>query len=91
MELRDALFYWLQMKLVCEARPEDQAAKDTLAFFEQILSEDHALEHYRIAESDTVSIHVSAESRGQVQSFRFDREMAEQLLGQIESNPKYNC
>ncbi len=91
MELRDALFYWLQMKLVCEARPDDQAAKDTLTFFEQILSEDHALEQYQVTESDAVSIVVTAESRGEVQSYRFDREMAEQLLGQIEDNPKYNC
>lgn len=91
MELRDALFYWLQMKLVCEARPEDQAAKDTLTFFEQILAEDHALEHYQVSESDTVSIVVTAESRGEAKNYRFDREMAEQLLGQIEENPKYNC
>ena len=89
MTLKDALFNWLQIKLVAEARPDDRAARDTLDFFEEILREDHQLAGFRIAEKNDTSILVEYETGGQVKQIPFDRELAGQLLDGIRLNPKY--
>lgn len=91
MKLQDALFNWLQIKLVAEARDDDRAAKDTLDFFEQILREDHQLSHFQIVaiREDIIDIEYGTSAQEtQVQSI--DRERAEKLLGDINENPKYN-
>lgn len=90
MKLRDALYNWLQMKIVSEQRPEDGAAAETLQFFETILTEDHHLTHYAITDSTDTSYTVHYELDGALASERFDRELAEQLIQEISSNPKYN-
>jgi len=90
MTLHDALFNWLQMKIVCTARPDDRAARDTLDFFEQILREDHRLTAFDVAEEDDAAIHVQYTVSGKENWQRFDRELAEKLLEDINSNPKYN-
>ncbi|SFJ05522.1 hypothetical protein [Thermoflavimicrobium dichotomicum] len=41
MQLKDALFNWLQIQIVWDARPSDRSARDTVLFFEEILREDH--------------------------------------------------
>jgi len=78
--LMDALFYWLQMKGIVSARPEDEAAGETLAFFAQILSEDHRLASYEVSSADAGKIYVtySAED-GSSRTVWFDREAVEQL------------
>ncbi|WP_409341283.1 hypothetical protein [Paenibacillus sp. MBLB4367] len=89
MTLQDALFNWLQIKIVSEARPDDQAAKETLDFFEQILTEDHKLTSFRIAAQDATMVHVQFEADGKSKKQLFDLEHSRQLLVDIESNPKY--
>lgn len=90
MKLEDALFNWLQIKLVATARQDDQAARDTLAFFEQILTEDHGLTDFAITKTDDTMIHLKYEKDGRVKLQLYPRERGEQLLADIESNPKYN-
>lgn len=90
MTLQDALFNWLQIKIVSDARPKDQAAKETLEFFEQILQEDHQLAAFSIAQIDETMYFVRYEQDGNGKKQMFDREHAEQLLTDIQSNPKYN-
>ncbi|WP_211246690.1 hypothetical protein [Cohnella pontilimi] len=81
MSLIDALFYWLQMKLVCEARPDDEAARATVDFFAQILSEDHDLLSYDLTSQNEVKIYVTYTVKGESErTVWFDREAAEQLL-----------
>lgn len=58
MTLEDALFNWLQIRLVADARQEDKAARDTLAFFEEILRDDHGLKSFEIEKSDETMLHV---------------------------------
>jgi hypothetical protein len=90
----DALFYWLQMKLVSESRPEDEAARATILFFAQILSEDHLLTSYDITSQDDVKIYVTyAVADGTERTVWFDREAAEHLLHhpvlmKAETNPE---
>jgi len=90
MRLDDALFNWLQIKLVAEGRPGDRAAEDTVAFFEQILSEDHGLESFEIQTVDDTMVHVAYMKDGKRRTQLYDRESAEQLLADINANPKYN-
>ncbi|MDQ8736834.1 hypothetical protein [Paenibacillus sp. LHD-38] len=90
MKLEDALFNWLQIKLVATARQDDQAALDTLAFFEQILTEDHGLTDFAITKTDDTMIHIKYEKDGRAKLQFYPRELGEQLLSDIESNPKYN-
>jgi len=90
MNLQDALYNWLQIRIVAEGRPDDNAAKDTLAFFAQILEEDHHLSDVLIAGLDESLITVQFMQEGQAVSRQFPREAAEQLLADIRSNPKYN-
>jgi hypothetical protein len=90
MVLQDALFNWLQIKIVSDARPEDGAAKETLDFFEQILREDHKLTSFSVSGSDETMLFVQYEVDGKSKKQMIDRERAEQLLKDINSNPKYN-
>ncbi|MDB5052298.1 MAG: hypothetical protein JWM44_348 [Bacilli bacterium] len=90
MVLQDALFNWLQMKIVSDARPDDGAAKETLDFFAQILSEDHKLTRFDVSDKDETMIYIQFETDGTSKRQMFDRERAEQLLTDINSNPKYN-
>ncbi|MED4601134.1 hypothetical protein P9314_10510 [Paenibacillus validus] len=89
MNLQDTLFNWLQISIVAEARPEDGAARETKDFFELILREDHALSRFSYEENDDL-YRVEYEQDGQTRMQRYDRELAEQLLTDINSNPKYN-
>ena len=90
VKLQDALFNWLQIKLVADARPDDGAAKETQDFFEQILREDHHVTAFDVDRKDETMIHITYTVEGATKRQMFDRESAEQLLADIESNPKYN-
>lgn len=90
MRLEDALFNWLQIHIVAEDRPDDRAARDTLDFFAQILSEDHGVTAPYISAADATMVHVKYERNGRKLLQMYPREAAEQLLLDIRSNPKYN-
>ncbi|WP_219836331.1 hypothetical protein [Paenibacillus sp. R14(2021)] len=90
MRLQDALFNWLQIQLVAEARPEDQAAADTRDFFLEILTDDHGVANLRIHKADETMIHLKYEIDGHAKLQMFPKEAGEQLLFDINQNPKYN-
>ncbi|PZE22674.1 hypothetical protein [Paenibacillus xerothermodurans] len=89
MRLEDALFNWLQIKIVAEARTDDRAAEDTRLFFEEILREDHAVSSIE-THADRATVYIDYKVDGEQKQLRFDKEAAEQLLEDINSNPKYN-
>jgi hypothetical protein len=89
MQLKDALFNWLQIQIVWEARPSDRSARDTAYFFEEMLREDHQVTNLeKTAEKDRYV--VQYELDGQVHTESFAREAAEQLIKDIMAEPKYN-
>lgn len=90
MKLQDALFNWLQIKLVADSRTEDRAARDTMDFFEEILRADHKLTRFEVTGKDERFVTVSYEVEGETKTQRFERETVEQLLHDINANPKYN-
>ncbi|MDE5413118.1 hypothetical protein [Alkalihalobacterium chitinilyticum] len=89
MNLQDALYNWLSIKVVHEARPDDQAALDTYEFFSTILTEDHKLEQIVVEVVDPMYI-VRYVKDGNDEQKQFPIELIEALLVQIESEPKYN-
>jgi hypothetical protein len=90
LTLQDALFNWVQMAIVADARPDDQAARDTRDFFEQILQEDHGLTSFYVEQKDETMLYIRYEHEGMSKKQMFDRESTEKLLDDILSNPKYN-
>ncbi|SDW87597.1 hypothetical protein [Paenibacillus sp. CF384] len=90
MRFEDALFNWLQIHLVAEARPEDRAAIDTRDFFLEILTEDHGISNLHIHTVDDTMIHLRFDKDNKSKLQMFPREAGEQLLQDINENPKYN-
>lgn len=89
MNLQDALLNWLQLALVAEARPGDEAARQGLEFFETVLREDHGVATVSIKNRDATFITVSFTSGSKTKTQLFAREDAELLLTSLASNPKY--
>lgn len=90
MRLQDALYNWLQIKLVAAARSDDRAAAETEQFFAEVLTEDHKAHDVTIARQDDTMYYVEYVIEGEKRTEMFDREAADQLLRDINSNPKYN-
>lgn len=91
MNLKDAMYNWLQMKIVVEARPHDEAALETLDFFDEILKDDHKVSEIELEMKEGYyHIHYNIDHETDRLTLRFDQELAEKLLDEINSNPKYN-
>ncbi|MCG3083630.1 hypothetical protein JEG43_12150 [Anoxybacillus sp. LAT_35] len=87
MKLQDAVYNWLTIKVVAQARPDDTAAQETEQFFSDLLREDHAIEEITYTKEDdvyTVAFTVNNESR----TFRFPAELVETMLDQINREPE---
>lgn len=89
MKLLDALFNWLQIKVVADARPEDRAAMETKRFFEEILAEDHHVEIIEVTCDQSMYKVRYRENEEAVKTQMYDRESVEQLLVAIENEPKF--
>jgi hypothetical protein len=89
MRLDDALFNWLQIKVVAEARPEDKSAGDTEQFFRDILTEDHQVTELHYSKDDTMYM-LRYTVAGKSSMRMYEIEAVEQLLEAIQNEPKYN-
>lgn len=84
--LQDAIYNWLTIKVVCDARPDDSAAIETKELFEGMLSEDHGIENLRVTKDDTM-YHVHYSINEENKQKRFPIELVDILLNQISDNP----
>lgn len=89
MNLQDAMYNWLSIKVVADERKTDQAAQDTSLFFEEILIEDHGLTDITV-EVTTVYYVVRYQKNNQQDSKKFPIELIDALLLSIQNEPKYN-
>lgn len=90
MQLNDALFNWLQIEIVREARPSDRSAKDTALFFEEILREDHKIISInKKLLHDVYQVEYQIKDQ-ELETKQFPQEVAEKLLRDILSEPRYN-
>lgn len=90
MKREDALFNWLQIQVVADARPHDKSALDTAAFFRDVLREDHGIEDltYR-REGDWYVLTVMTKT--EASESRYPSETVDALLVAIENEPRYQA
>lgn len=84
-----AIFNWLQMDIVYKGRPKDNIAKETVTFFKEILKEDHGITDLEY-ELDLMMYNVSYSQNGEKKTVQFLKSITDQLLEEIESEPRYN-
>lgn len=85
--VQDALYNWLTIKVVSEARPEDSAARETKELFEKILREDHGIYDLDISMDETM-YQVAYTVNGESKTSRFPIELINVLLNQINEQPE---
>jgi hypothetical protein len=90
MKLEDALFNWLQIKVVADARTNDHAARETVEFFYEVLTEDHHITELKVERPDDTMYQIRYTVDGKSKMQMFDREAVDKLLADIQSEPKYN-
>jgi hypothetical protein len=84
--VQDTLYNWLTIKVVCDARPDDTAARDTLNLYEEMLA-DLNLSDIEIT-TDVVMYYVSYQQGEETKKTRFPRELIEVMLNQINQEPE---
>ena len=84
--VQDTLYNWLTIKVVCDARPDDTAARDTLNLFEEMLT-DLNLSNIEVT-TDAVMYYVSYQHGEEMKKTRFPRELIEVMLQQINQEPE---
>lgn len=89
MNLQDAMYNWLSIKVVAEERECDSAAHDTRAFFEEILTEDHGITNIDIEVEEPYYI-VHYYKGMDKEKMKFPIELIDALLTSIQNEPKYN-
>lgn len=50
--VQDALYNWLTIKTVAEARPDDRAAKETYLLFQNMIYEEHKLTDVEVKKNE---------------------------------------
>ena len=87
MSLQDKLYNWLTIKVVVDARPEDTAAVDTKALFEQLLAEEHSIHDPEVT-TDEEMYYIVVRTNGEPKQYRFPRELIEVMHDQINEEPQ---
>ncbi|WP_232698344.1 hypothetical protein [Brevibacillus daliensis] len=88
MKRSDALYNWLQIRVVLDERPDDLSAQDTESFFKQILVEDHKLNMLTYVREELHYVLTYVTEEGPKET-KFDRDAVELLLTAIQAEPKY--
>lgn len=84
--VQDTLYNWLTIKVVCDARPDDTAAKDTLNLFEEMLADLHLSN--LVVTKDDLMYYVSYQQGEETKKARFPQELIEVMLKQINQDPE---
>lgn len=87
MNLQDMIYNWLTIDVVLKARPNDEAALETMQLFTNMLLEEHSVQDVSYGKKEEW-YEVSFTQGEKERSYRFPNEMIEQLLAEIEANPK---
>ena len=85
--IQDALYNWLTIKVVCEERPEDKAARETEIMFLAILKEDFNVSDITF-KVDDVMYQISYVKDGERFETRFPKELIEVMIKQINDSPQ---
>ncbi|MEH6942772.1 hypothetical protein [Bacillus sp. JJ722] len=85
--LQDALYNWLSIKVVSDARPDDTAAKETVAMFQKILQDDHRVSSLEVTRDDDM-YYVMYNQNGSSNTNRFPIDLIDCILISINENPE---
>ncbi|MCH1623930.1 hypothetical protein [Fredinandcohnia quinoae] len=85
--LQDAIYNWLTIKVVADARPDDISAVDTLQLFEDILTKDFQVGDKTIQKDDEM-YYVTYSIDGEEKKVRFPIELIDIMHNQIQGNPE---
>ncbi|RSK26886.1 hypothetical protein EJF36_08405 [Bacillus sp. HMF5848] len=85
--LQDALYNWLTIKVVSDARPDDYAAKDTYQLFNDILVNTHHVSDI-VIHKDDVMYQLTFKQDNEAKTARFPVELIDCILEQIQSEPE---
>ncbi|ABO66315.1 MULTISPECIES: hypothetical protein [Geobacillus] len=87
--VQEALYNWLTIHLVANARPHDAAARDTASFFLSILESDFGVTAVNAVKDEANGQYVVEYVRGgEKHSSYFPAELAEAIWRQIEAEPE---
>ncbi|RKD24070.1 hypothetical protein BEP19_06580 [Ammoniphilus oxalaticus] len=87
MNLYDTLFNWLQLKIVADHRPNDEAANISANHMQKVLVEEHHVEITEVKqESGKYLIHYVKDGDQEIQEVQ--QELAEMLLQFINDAPE---
>jgi hypothetical protein len=85
--LQDALYNWLTIKVVSDERPDDKAAIETKELFDDILQKDHGVSNIVVTKDD-VMYYIEYTHQDENKKARYQRELIEIMLDQINLNPE---
>lgn len=89
MKRDDALFNWLQIQVVADARPDDQSALNTASFFREMLREDHEMNELSYRQDGDWYV-LTGRSHSEEWESRYPVESVQSLLIAINNEPRYN-
>ncbi|WP_433749370.1 hypothetical protein [Falsibacillus pallidus] len=84
--VQDAFYNYLTIYYVWKSRQDDTAAKETLEFFNEMLTEDFGIPQWSIEEMEDF-IAVKFQQEGKDRLLRFPIELISCMLQQIEDDP----
>ncbi|MGN1401851.1 MAG: hypothetical protein ACI4XL_10145 [Bacillus sp. (in: firmicutes)] len=85
--LQDALYNWLSIKVVSDARPDDKAAKETTNMFRDILHQDHHISDIQIEKQEDMYRLAYIQS-GEAGKARFPVDLIDCMLDSINEHPE---
>jgi hypothetical protein len=86
--IQDAIYNWLTIKIVADARKEDRSAQDTEQFFFELLKEEHGIDNIIIKKEDPMYI-VHYSIAGEDKKQQYPIELIDIMLDQINERPEY--
>lgn len=85
--LQDALYNWLSIKVVSDARPIDTAAEKTTKMFREMLEKDYEISSLKISQDEELYYIVYIQ-KGQEFKHRFPKELIDCMLNSINEHPE---
>ncbi|MFP3411863.1 hypothetical protein SB773_09645 [Bacillus sp. SIMBA_074] len=85
--VQDALYNWLTIKTVAEARPDDSAAQETYVLFRNMIYEEHKLRNVEVEKNEEMYL-ITYGIEGEIRCARFPVEAIDCFLDQMNREPE---
>lgn len=85
--VQDSIYNWLTIKVVAEARPDDQAAMETYELFADMLRDEHGITDVVVEKREDMYF-VTYTKDSETKSTRFPLELIDCFLDQMIREPE---